>query len=288
MSVSERMIYLGCPMWGLKEWVGSFFPAGAKQREFLALYSRRLNTVEGNTTFYATPDVVTVERWRDDTPPGFRFCFKFPQSISHHKRLREVEAETAEFLERLERLGNRCGPAFLQLPPTFGPSNLPALASYLGALPKTFRYAVEVRHPDFFAEPGEGALEAVLRAHGVARVLFDVRGLRSARPETDATAQAQERKPDVPVRYSRTSPFAFVRFIAHPELSANASLLDEWAERVAGWLGAGDEVFFFLHSPQDVLSPWLANDFHARVAGRHPIPSLPDWGERQPQQGSLF
>lgn len=76
-------------MWGLKAWVGSFFPAGAKQREFLALYSRRLQTVEGNTTFYATPDVATVERWRAETPPGFRFCFKFPQSISHHQTFAE-------------------------------------------------------------------------------------------------------------------------------------------------------------------------------------------------------
>ncbi len=52
-------LYLGCPIWGLKGWVGNFFPAGAKQRDFLALYSRRLNTVEGNTTFYAIPDPAT-------------------------------------------------------------------------------------------------------------------------------------------------------------------------------------------------------------------------------------
>ena len=48
-------LYLGCPVWGLKGWVGNFFPAGAKQRDFLALYSRRLNAVEGNTTFYVIP-----------------------------------------------------------------------------------------------------------------------------------------------------------------------------------------------------------------------------------------
>ena len=40
-------------MWGLKTWVGSFFPKGTKQKDFLATYSRRLNTVEGNTTFYS-------------------------------------------------------------------------------------------------------------------------------------------------------------------------------------------------------------------------------------------
>src|SRR6185436_18344658 len=120
-------------------------------------------------------------------------------------------------------------PAFLQLPPTFSPSHLSLLTSYLQSLPKTFRYAVEVRHPDFFSEPGESLFEAALNERGVARVLFDVRGLRSAEPETEATARAQERKPDVPVRYTRTAPFAFVRFIAHPEVAENAALLDEWA-----------------------------------------------------------
>lgn len=275
-------------MWGLKAWVGSFFPAGAKQREFLALYSRRLQTVEGNTTFYATPDVATVGRWRDETPPGFQFCFKFPQSISHYKRLRNVETETAEFLNRLERLGDRCGPAFLQLPPTFGMSSLPLLTAYLQALPKTFRYAVEVRHPDFFTEPGEGVLEAALREHQVARVLFDVRGLRSAEPDDEATTAAQERKPNVPVRYTRSAPFAFVRYIAHPTFEANGALLDGWAGRVAGWLNAGDDVFFFLHSPTDIISPFLAKDFHARVAALQPLPPLPEWLEGKPQQASLF
>ena len=47
--------YLGCAVWGYKEWVGELFPPGSKSTDFLSLYSRRLTTTEGNTTFYATP-----------------------------------------------------------------------------------------------------------------------------------------------------------------------------------------------------------------------------------------
>lgn len=277
------MLRLGCPMWGLKSWVGSFFPAGAKPRDFLALYSRRLATVEGNTTFYGIPDPETVERWRDETPPGFHFCLKFPQAISHRRRLRGAEAETAEFLDRLGRLGERCGPAFLQLPPSFGASQLPVLSAYLDSLPPDFRYAVEVRHPDFFGGPDETALDEMLAERGVARVLFDVRGLRSATPDDEATASAQARKPDVPARFTRTAPFAFVRFIGHPTVAANAPLLDEWADRVAGWLASGDDVYFFLHSPDDFYAPALAREFHAQVAARHPVPPLPPWGDEPPE-----
>ena len=281
-------LYLGCPIWGLKGWGGNFFPAGAKQRDFLALYSRRLNTVEGNTTFYAIPDAATVERWRDETPPGFKFCLKFPKIITHQLRLRNAEAETEAFLDRLRLLGDRCGPAFLQLPPNF--TNLPSLITYLDSLPGDLRYAVAVRHPSFFRPPAESALDDALRARGVARVLFDVRGLRSAEPDDEPTVTAQERKPDVPVRFTRTAPFTFIRFIAHPKVEANAELLADWAGRVAGWLAAGDDVFFFLHSPTDVLSPLLARDLHYRIAALYPLPPLPSWSEEPsaPKQEKLL
>jgi len=285
------MLFLGCPVWGLKTWVGTFFPLGAKPRDFLSLYSRRLNTVEGNTTFYATPSIETVERWRAETPPDFRFCLKFPQAITHRKRLRGAEAETDEFLDRLARLGDRGGPSFLQLPPTFSGAQLPILKMYLESLPRDYRYAVEVRHPDFFREPTEAALDEMLRERGVARVLFDVRGLRSAEPENKDIVTAQRRKPNVPVRDTRTASFTFVRFIAHPEVAANAVLLDEWAGRVAGWLAAGDEVFFFTHSPNDAVSPLLARDFHDRVRAlpHTQVPRLPPWDDApEPKQASLF
>lgn len=280
-------LYLGCPMWGLKTWTGRFFPAGARPREFLALYSRRLNAVEGNTTFYAVPDPATVERWRDETPPGFQFCLKFPQSISHRRRLKNAQAETAEFLDRLERLAQagRCGPAFLQLPPTFTGRHLETLADYLAGLPRDFRYAVEPRQADFFGGPAEAALDELLRRHNVARGLFDTSALFSLPADhSPAVAEAQRRKPAFPLRATRTAAFAFVRFVGQPEAPANRAWLAAWAERAAAWLAAGEEVFFFLHNPDDTFGPEMARLFHALVAERHPVPPLPEWapGPRQP------
>jgi uncharacterized protein YecE (DUF72 family) len=37
---------------GDKDWLGDPFPAGSKSADLLKLYSRRLTTVEGHTTFY--------------------------------------------------------------------------------------------------------------------------------------------------------------------------------------------------------------------------------------------
>ena len=171
--------FLGCPIWGNKAWVGELFAAEAKQQDFLRQYASVFNTVEGNTTFYGLPTAKTAARWLAHTPKGFRFALKFPRVISHTKRLRNAEPETAAFMDLLATLQDRIGPSFLQLPPAFGPRDLPALDEYLTALPNAFHYAVEIRHNLFFAE-AENELTAVLKSHRANRVVFDTRGLHSA------------------------------------------------------------------------------------------------------------
>jgi hypothetical protein len=52
--LSQRSFHLGCVVWAYKGWIGDLFPAGSAAKDFLRLYSRRLTTVEGNTTFYET------------------------------------------------------------------------------------------------------------------------------------------------------------------------------------------------------------------------------------------
>jgi len=286
------MLFLGCPIWANKAWVGTFYPAGSKQRDFLTLYSRRLNAVEGNTTFYGVPTPETVARWRDETPPGFKFCLKFPRAITHEHRLRDAEADTEAFVELLRLLGDRAGAALLQLPPSFGSSDVPSLLRYLDQLPALpGGCAVEVRHHDFFGGEAETTLAEALRERSVARVLYDQRGLRSAAPVDEGTRRAQAAKPNVPVRFARTADFAFVRYIAHPDMPANGPLLDEWAAHVAAWLNAGDDVFFFCHHKNDYYAPQVARDFHARVSRLAPVPPLPDWGAAppgDPTQPSLF
>jgi uncharacterized protein YecE (DUF72 family) len=60
-------IYLGCPIWSFKDWVGNFYPKGTKPADFLCEYARRLTTIEGNTTFYAIPAPKTIESWIEHT-----------------------------------------------------------------------------------------------------------------------------------------------------------------------------------------------------------------------------
>ncbi len=285
--------YIGCPVWGQKTWVGNFFPKGTKPKEFLATYSRRLNTVEGNTTFYALPDVATVERWRDETPAGFRFCLKVPQSISHQQRLVNVEAETNALVDRLRRLQDRCGPTLLQLPPTFSLKQFTTLESYLKAWPNDLRLAVEPRHADYFAEKGAVMLDAVLRELNMARCEFDTRGLRSVPPDATtisgvAVREAQTRKPSFAPTFVCLSSVAFVRYCGHPQVEANRPWLAEWAAHIAGWLRGDNDVYFFTHHPDDTFAPDVARLLHGLVRERVDIPALPEWGEPEDAQPTLF
>jgi uncharacterized protein YecE (DUF72 family) len=74
---------IGCAIWAYKGWVGDLFPAESRSGEFLNLYSKRFTAVEGNTTFYSTPDLDTVSRWANETQANFQFCLKLPKSLTH-------------------------------------------------------------------------------------------------------------------------------------------------------------------------------------------------------------
>src|SRR6476646_9068009 len=104
-ALALRGYCLRCPGWGYKNWIGRLFPAGTKHTDFLARYAEVFNTVEGNTTFYALPTADVVARWRDQVPPSFRFCFKFPREVTHDKLLVDALYEVATFIDRVEPLG---------------------------------------------------------------------------------------------------------------------------------------------------------------------------------------
>jgi uncharacterized protein YecE (DUF72 family) len=273
--------FLGCPVWANKDWVGGLFPAGSKSADFLRLYSRRLTTVEGNTTFYAVPRPEVVARWAAETPESFRFCLKLPREISHGGALVQQIDATLAFIERVAPLGPRLGPCFLQLPPGYGPAQRGDLARWLEAWPTERPLAVEVRHPDWYAEPGESVLMELLERHGAGRVVMDVRPIRAGGEGGALLDDARERKPDVPMRPLRTRGPALVRYIGHVEPAENDVYLDEWAGRLAGWIGEGAEIYLFMHCPDESRAPALCRAIQNRLERLSLVPPLP-WDRDEP------
>ncbi|MBO0779209.1 MAG: DUF72 domain-containing protein [Ktedonobacteraceae bacterium] len=282
------MLYIGCPLWSYKEWVGDFFPARTRAADFLRLYSRQLSTVEGNTVFYALPSAAVIERWRQETPDDFRFCPKVLRDISHVARLDAGSPLVRLFVERMRGLGERLGPIFLQLPPSFAPERFEELRVFLQHWPADVRLAVEVRHPGFFEEPYESELQALLQQHRMARVLMDTRPIRVGSASEQQTLQARERKPDLPLRMVATTDFVFVRYIGHPRMEENLPFFEQWAQQLAHWYEQKLTLYVFCHCPFEVHSPSLCAELYHRVGELVPLPPLSTRQAPKIEQQRLF
>lgn len=251
----------------------------------LADYARYFNCVEGNTTLYALPRPDIVLRWRDMTHDDFRFCFKFPKTISHQSALKQCDDLVRDFLQLMSPLAPRIGHYWLQLPATFSPQGLPDLWRFLDALPREFRYSVEVRHADFFAKgEAERALNSGLRDRAINRVILDTRGVHQAIPSNPAIIEAQRKKPRLPVHAVITAQDPLIRFIGGDDIAANLRWFDAWLQRLPPW-SAHASPWLFIHTPDigEVLP--LVEALWPRL--QNVLPSLgtaPDW----PQQAQLF
>lgn len=281
--------HLGCAVWSYKGWVGSFYPPKSQAKNFLRLYSQRLTAVEGNTTFYAVPEITTVEKWAKETPSGFKFCLKVPKEITHNGLLVPEAAKAIAFIERINPLGDRNGPIFLQLPPQYSPESLEDLTSFLEILAKEkISLALEVRHRDWFKEPSATQLNNLLKKLGIGRVLLDSRPIYDS-PE-DPQIASHRRKPKLPLQPCLTANFSLVRFISHPQQEYNQPFLQEWVTQIDRWLHQGKEIYFFVHCPIEERSPFTARHFQ-QMLEQHKVdvPTLP-WQqlETAPRQLNLF
>ena len=156
----------GTSGYSYKEWLGRFYPEKLPATAMLRYYAEHFATVEINNTFYRMPSESMLARWSEEVPKHFAFTLKAPRRITHEKRLREAEADAAEFLRRAAALGSRLGVLLFQLPP-FLKKDVPRLRDFLGALPSDSRVAFEFRnaswHDDEIYETlrGRGAMLCV-------------------------------------------------------------------------------------------------------------------------------
>lgn len=265
-------LYLGLPQWSHPAWPGQLLGVGAKPAEHLAHYARVFNTVEGNTTFYASPTPETVRRWADAVPPQFRFSFKFPQAISHQSDLVSADKQVTDFIRLLAPLHDKLGLLKLQLPARFGPAGLPRLAAFFEGLPPDFTYALEVRHPDFFAKgEAERALNRLLMEKGINRIMLDSRPLFSVPATTPALVDAQGKKPRLPVHLLATANSPVVRLIGLPHPENNHLFLPSWLPHWKQWLAEGKDLYLFIHTADNARAPELARQV-SRLLGQEMAP----------------
>ncbi|MGW1057228.1 DUF72 domain-containing protein [Micromonospora rubida] len=265
-------------MWTHKAWQGRLLAHPLPSHERLRHYAGWCDAVEGNTTFYATPTRDTVASWAQQTDPDFRFVLKLPKLITHERRLVDADEALRVFLDAIEPLGPRAHALWIQLPGSFGPADVAVLASFLRRLPSSHRYAVEVRHPAFFAEPRSAALlEEALAVTGAEWIPFDTTEFFRSPPTSDAEREAWTRKPRLPFRSRALTDRPIVRYLGRDDPARTIEGWQRWIDVAVEWLREGRSPTIFVHTPDNADAPVLARRLHDDVRARVPeLAALPD------------
>lgn len=227
-------LLVGTSGWNYPEWKDGFY-AGVPRRRWLAHYAEHFFAVEVNATFYRTMKASTLERWRDDTPDGFRFAIKGHRAVTHVNRLADVGDAIERQRDGLGPLAPKTALVFWQTPARLAKDIelLDAFAAQLEDWPEV-RHVVEFRDPSWL----DDATVACLHARGVASAISD-----AARwPRFDAI----------------TTDLAYVRLHGRPETYKSAygeAALEGWAKRVRTWLSEGLEVHVYFDNTMQGAAP---------------------------------
>jgi len=257
--------YIGTSGWLYPHWRDRFYPTGLPQKQWLAWLAARFSTVEINATFYRLQRPECFARWRAEAGRGFSFAVKASRYVTHMLKLKGGRAPLANFFAQgVLELGAQLGPVLWQLPPQLGFSAERA-ESFFAALPRDLaaaerlarrhdrrlsgratltapdgrhqriRHALEVRHPSWLCEESL----KLLAKHRIALVTADTAGT-------------------FPLSFERTADFAYARLHGSARLYGSryrGGELDQWADRVAGWLAGGADVFVYFDNDHQAWAP---------------------------------
>src|SRR5205085_2377742 len=121
-----------------------------------------------------------VKGWKEKAPKGFVYALKGSRFITHMKKLRNLNGGLKNYFDRIKPLKKQTGVILWQLPGILK-LDLDRLGAFLRQLPKSYRHAVEFRHPSWLTPE----TFALLRKHKAAHV-----SLSSQNMPMDLTATA--------------------------------------------------------------------------------------------------
>jgi uncharacterized protein YecE (DUF72 family) len=238
-SVAETNVYIGCPIWSSKQWLGTVYPKGTKANQYLKEYAKKFRCVEVNSTFYHPLDAGRIASWRDEVGPDFKFCPKAYRGITERLDAADIPVLIKQYCEAIRAFDDNLGLVFAQLPETFSPNYSALLQRLILCWPEDVPLAVELRHPGWFAD--HRILDQVVNffyKHHIATVITDTPGRRDA------------------LHLSLTQPRVLIRFQGHNFHDSDKLRLAEWSARLKEWSGKNlSEVYFFVHQPDDETIP---------------------------------
>lgn len=184
---------IGCSGYYYPQWKNKLYPKGLAPKNWLAYYSTIFNTVELNGTFYRTPKLSDLQKYRTVTSADFTFSVKMSRYITHIQRLKEKQP-IIDFQDLIAAgLEDKLQHFLFQLPPSFHYSE-ENLEKIISNIPHHPRNVVELRHTSWWND----------------RVLADFKKAKLTFCNVDYPGLETEIKP--------TTPDFYLRLHGNPEL----------------------------------------------------------------------
>jgi len=216
--------YIGTSGWNYPSWREHLY-GNMPVKRWLEVASRTFDAIEINGSFYGQIEPATYERWKRETPDGFRFALKGHRFVTHYKRLRDCTESVVRLRDQASALGEKLAAVVWQLPSTFT-VDLARLDDFLRTLEvwPHVHHAIEWRHRSWF----------------VPEVAARMREARVAVCMADA--------PAFPMWREVTSDCVYVRLHGHTRMYASSYSLPHlrrWAADTRQWLREGRDVHIY-------------------------------------------
>ncbi|MGE6398087.1 DUF72 domain-containing protein [Chryseobacterium scophthalmum] len=234
-------ISIGCAKWNKTDLKG-FYPKGTKDE--LAYYSTQFNSIELNATFYGMPSSEQVLTWKEKTPENFKFFPKITNTVSHFRRLLNIDDVVTQFATAVLNFDDKLGMVFLQLHDNFKPKDYERLEQFVNKWPKEVPLAIELRNTEWFTD--DEILDKtceLFEQNNITNIIVDTAGRRDM------------------LHMRLTTPNAFIRYVGANHESDYARL-EDWLDRLTTWKKEGlQNLYFFVHQNIEKASPLLSAYF---------------------------
>jgi uncharacterized protein YecE (DUF72 family) len=133
------------------------YPPEFQNSSRLTYYSSLFNSIEFNSTFYKIPLSKTIGRWTESVNHRFRFTFKLFKEITHLPDFQFSESDVINFLNTVEKVGEKKGCLLIQFPPKRDKQYLHRLGELLQLITehetgKEWKLAIEFRNKSWYHE----------------------------------------------------------------------------------------------------------------------------------------
>jgi len=232
-------ISIGCAKWNKTDLKG-FYPKGTKDE--LTYYATQFNSIELNATFYGMPTSDQVLTWKEKTPADFKFFPKITNTVSHFRRLLNIDDVVTQFATAVLNFDEKLGMVFLQLHDNFKPKDYERLEQFINKWPKEVPLAIELRNTEWFTD--EEIFDKTCKLfeeNDITNIIVDTAGRRDM------------------IHMRLTTPNAFIRYVG-ANAESDYERLDDWLKHLTKWKKEGlQNLYFFVHQNLEKASPLLSS-----------------------------